>query len=243
MFQDSTVPRGRRPYAFAFSFLFQCLGLALLAAVSIVVAPSLPTAVWTDVLLTPPPPRSAPPPAAEVVRSRAPARFTELVQPTAIPDRVRIIVDDPSDFAEAALPGIPDLGLGPGAGGGTGLPIGVPGPSGPVAPPPPPPVEKPAPQPAAPVAVPSLMQEAKLIHRVQPVYPRIAVQTRTEGTVKLQAVIASDGTIERLEATSGHPLLVRAALEAVKQWRYRPTILNGQAVPVATQIDVRFRLR
>jgi protein TonB len=76
---------------------------------------------------------------------------------------------------------------------------------------------------------------------VEPVYPHIAVLTGMQGQVKLHAIIARDGTIQSLSAVSGPPLLVRAALDAVGQWRYRPYILNGEAVEVETFITVNFR--
>ncbi len=84
---------------------------------------------------------------------------------------------------------------------------------------------------------------AKLIRRVQPIYPRLARQARVSGVVRLRAVISGAGVIEKLEVLRGHPLLVQAALEAVAQWRYAPTLLNGQPVAVITEIDVRFVLR
>ncbi|MFI5103977.1 MAG: energy transducer TonB [Terriglobales bacterium] len=87
----------------------------------------------------------------------------------------------------------------------------------------------------------SQLTEAQLLSRVEPVYPRIAVLTGVQGQVKLHAIIARDGTIQSLSAISGHPLLVRAALDAVGQWRYRPYILNGEAVEVETFITVNFR--
>ena len=84
--------------------------------------------------------------------------------------------------------------------------------------------------------------EGNLIHRLQPAYPPLAVQTRTQGQVVLRAVISREGTIENLQVVSGHPLLVRAAIEAVRQWRYRPYVLNGEAVEVETQVTVNFVL-
>jgi periplasmic protein TonB len=87
----------------------------------------------------------------------------------------------------------------------------------------------------------SVLSEAQLLNRVEPVYPRIAVLTGVQGQVKLHAIIARDGTIQSLNVISGHPLLVRAAAEAVGQWRYRPYILNGEAVEVETFITVNFR--
>jgi len=86
------------------------------------------------------------------------------------------------------------------------------------------------------------VQAAKIIQRVQPVYPPLARQTRTQGTVRLHAIVRKDGTIKKLEVVSGHPLLQQAALDAVKQWRYAPTLLNGKRVEVDTTIDVVFAL-
>jgi len=83
---------------------------------------------------------------------------------------------------------------------------------------------------------------AKIIKRIQPVYPPLARQTRIQGTVRLHVIIAKDGTIKQLEIMSGHPLLQQAALDAVRQWRYQPTLLNGDPVEVDTTIDVIFAL-
>lgn len=88
----------------------------------------------------------------------------------------------------------------------------------------------------------SHMEPGMLIVRVEPKYPPLAVQSRTQGTVLLTARIGRDGRIEGLEAVSGHPMLIPAALDAVRQWRYRPTMLNGHPVEVETQITVNFRL-
>jgi len=87
----------------------------------------------------------------------------------------------------------------------------------------------------------SVLTEAQLVNRVEPVYPHIAAITGIQGQVKLHAIIARDGSIQSLNAISGHPLLVRAALDAVGQWRYRPYYLNGEAVEVETFITVNFR--
>ncbi|HXO37328.1 MAG TPA: energy transducer TonB, partial [Candidatus Acidoferrum sp.] len=94
---------------------------------------------------------------------------------------------------------------------------------------------------AGPKRITSRLTEAQLVNRVEPVYPRMAVLTGIQGEVKLHAIIARDGRIQSLNAISGHPLLVRAAVEAVEQWRYRPYILNGEAVEVETLITVNFR--
>jgi protein TonB len=88
----------------------------------------------------------------------------------------------------------------------------------------------------------SRMMEGNLIYRVQPNYPLLAKQARVEGKVVLQAVITRQGAIDNLQIVSGHPMLIRAALEAVRQWRYRPYVLNGEPVEVETQVIVNFIL-
>ena len=88
----------------------------------------------------------------------------------------------------------------------------------------------------------STILEGSLIRRVQPVYPPMARNVRVQGSVVLAAVIGKDGTIENLRLMSGHPMLVPAAIAAVSQWRYRPYILNGEAIEVETQITVNFIL-
>lgn len=83
---------------------------------------------------------------------------------------------------------------------------------------------------------------AMLIHRVEPVYPILAKQTHREGRVELRATIGTDGTIQSLQIVAGDPLFQLSAQEAVQQWRYRPTILNGQAVEVDTYITVIYTM-
>jgi periplasmic protein TonB len=87
----------------------------------------------------------------------------------------------------------------------------------------------------------SVLSEAQIVSRVEPVYPRTAVLAGIQGQVKLHAIIARNGRIESLELMSGPPLLVQAAIDAVRQWRYRPYYLNGEAVEVETFITVNFR--
>lgn len=88
----------------------------------------------------------------------------------------------------------------------------------------------------------SAMMEGNLIHRVEPQYPMIAKQIRIQGTVVVQAFVSADGRIERPRVLSGPDILARAALDAVKQWQYRPYYLNGQPIEVETQITVKFTL-
>jgi len=94
----------------------------------------------------------------------------------------------------------------------------------------------------APLRVGGKVQAAKIVHQVTPVYPPLARQTHTSGIVRLEAVISRSGTIESLQVMSGHPLLTQAALDAVRQWVYQPTLLNNVPVEVLTQIDVNFKL-
>jgi protein TonB len=86
----------------------------------------------------------------------------------------------------------------------------------------------------------SELKMGQLTHRVEPVYPKMAIVTRVEGQVQLHAVVAKDGSIRTLEVIHGHPLLARAAVDAVKQWRYQPYKLNGEPVEVETFITVNF---
>jgi len=86
------------------------------------------------------------------------------------------------------------------------------------------------------------VSQGLLIKKVQPSYPPLARQARIQGTVTLQAEISKDGTIENLRLMSGHPMLAPAAIEAVKQWRYKPYLLNGEPVAVETTVMVNFTL-
>jgi protein TonB len=84
------------------------------------------------------------------------------------------------------------------------------------------------------------IQQAVLIYRKDAEYPKIAKQTGAKGTVRLLATIGTDGSIKKVKVVSGHPMLTNAAAEAVKQWRYRPTLLNGQPVEAETEVLVNF---
>jgi periplasmic protein TonB len=107
----------------------------------------------------------------------------------------------------------------------------------------PPRVVPPPQQEKRPVKVSGGVMQAQLISRVEPRYPPLAVQTRQSGTVVLHAIISRDGRIDALQVVSGSPFFVQAALEAVRQWRYRPTMLDGEPVEVETTISVEFRLQ
>ncbi len=111
-----------------------------------------------------------------------------------------------------------------------------------VAPPPPKPAATMQKQPTAPIAVGGDVQMAKLIRKVTPLYPALAITARISGVVRLIGTIGKDGTIRNLQLVSGHPMLARAALEAVRQWVYKPTLLNGMPVEVIAPIEVNFTL-
>ena len=95
---------------------------------------------------------------------------------------------------------------------------------------------------AKPRPISSGVMEGMLVHKVIPTYPAIGRAVRAQGTIQLQATISRDGTIENLRVVGGPPLLQQAAVDAVKQWRYRPYLLNGEPVEVETTINVDFKL-
>ncbi len=156
--------------------------------------------------------------------------------PFVAPGRIPHIVDmgfgEPSP--DPGGPYIGDTGTGFPSGLGNGPPMPNFGGNNPV-----PPV---APKPTVHQFRTSSIMEGSLIHRVQPVYPPLARSVRVQGSVVLAAVISKAGTIENLRVISGHPMLVPSAIDAVSQWRYRPYILNSEAIEVETQITVNFFL-
>jgi periplasmic protein TonB len=177
----------------------------------------------------------ATPPAVKVVRRASSIDITKA--PVEIPKTIAQIHDEP-----ARLPDEPSGVLGslpPGVQGGsedgvwnsimTGLSASVP--------PPRPKVTK-----VTRIVVGGRVEAAKAIFQPKPEYPPLAKMARIQGAVRLEAVISRDGTIQDLKLISGHPLLVKAAEEAVARWRYQPTLLNGEPVEVATEIDVDFIL-
>jgi protein TonB len=169
----------------------------------------------------------------------------KLMAPKEIPKEIAVIKEDelpPPTGGVGVVGGIPGGVPGGTPGGVIGGIIG----SVPVAappPPPPPPVKKEEkPKPPQRIRVGGNVQQARLVSQPKPVYPPLARQARIQGTVRFNAVIGTDGTIQNLQLVNGHPLLVPAATAAVKQWVYKPTLLNGEPVEVVTQIDVNFTL-
>jgi protein TonB len=126
-------------------------------------------------------------------------------------------------------------------GGGGGLISGVPtdlGTSDSAAPPPPPP----PPKKKEPVRVGGSIQSSKLIRRVEPVYPDLAKRARVQGVVLLEVTVDETGNVSEINIIRGHPLLNQAAVDAVEQWKYSPTLLNGEPVPVKATVTVTFQL-
>jgi TonB family protein len=113
-----------------------------------------------------------------------------------------------------------------------GLPAGAP-------PPPPPP---PRPRKADPVRVGANVQESKILRKVDPVYPELAKRARVAQMVTLEVIVDEEGNVTSVNVKKGHPLLDQAATDAVKQWKYSPTLLNGYPVPVITTVTVIFKL-
>ena len=165
-------------------------------------------------------------------RHRQPRTACHFCVPPTIPRTIPTRYTDPSDEVNSAPQG---LGLSiPGAPGGS---IPIPDARTPV---PPPPAEHR-------IARPSLLRmtqldPAMLIYRVDPIYPALPRQIHKEGRVELHARIATDGSVESLEVVGGDPMFFQSALEAVRQWRYRPTILNGQPVEIDTHITVIYTM-
>jgi len=246
MFEQSLLDTGKTktPWTVAVSFAIQALLLGVMVIIPLLNYYELPaTELMTFLVAPPPPPPPPPPPAAVVIQKVIPREFDtgKLVQPTEIPDEIAIIKEEdmpPAATIAGVVGGVPGGTIGGSLGGVIG---GIISNQPLVAPPPPPPVKKKKAIPKR-IRVGGSVQKARLAKRVSPRYPPLARQARIQGTVKLTAIIARDGSVEKLEVGSGHPLLVPSAIEAVRQWRYKPTLLNGVAVEVVTQIDVIFKL-
>jgi periplasmic protein TonB len=240
MFEDMVVSTSKsiktnKPWTVVVSMLFQMGFLAVLILIPLIYTEALPKTMMATLLVAPPPPPPPPPPPAQIVHVKPQVHLMDagkLVAPKAIPKEVKIIKED----AEPDMGAVGGVGVVGGVGGGSigGVLGGVMGGMG--AAPPPPKVTP------SRIKQGGNVQQAKLINQVRPAYPPLARQTRISGTVRLHAIIGKDGSVESLTLESGHPLLVQAALDAVKQWRYQPTLLNGVPVEVDTTIDVIFTL-
>ena len=248
MFSDSLLQhqgqKGRQTWATFLSFILQCLFLGVLLLLPLYFTETLPKSQLMTFLVAPPPPPPPPPPAEQQMTRVIKQIQTDLLAggqlrtPTRIPTKVQMIKE------EEAPPPMPSSGGVVG-----GVPGGIPGGQlngviGGI-------VNStsnlsyiPKLQPVVPqrVRISQGVTKGMLVHQVQPAYPGIAKAARIQGNVVLQAIISKDGSIQDLQLVSGHPMLVPAAIEAVKQWRYRPYLLNEQPVEVETTISVIFSL-
>ena len=239
MFEQTFVGRGERgrsPAAMAVSFTGQAALILCLMLAPLLRPQALRYVLQRGSLDVPHAPAKAiettVPPAHAAV-SRQVFRATTLQAPAHIPRRVAMITDQAPELTlEGPAAGIPAADLAPGVFAPLDA-IAKPRPAAPL-----PPVRKPAPR----VRVSANVQQALLVYQIKPLYPALARSARISGTVVLQATIGKDGSIQNLQLVSGHPLLTQAALAAVAQWRYRPTLLSGEPVEVATQILVNFVL-
>ena len=249
MFEQTFVAgaaKTRRAWMVPVCFAGQLVAVGCMALMPLIFFEGLPQARLTPLPLAVPaayhPP--APPRAVQVVAVNYERVDRRLVAPTVIPVGVHLGPDRPT----AAPPDLAEACPGVCVPGGVDPPEGVrmtrllPQPT---------PVETPRvaprhettkPPTPAPIRVNSTLQEAKLIRRVMPVYPKLAIQIHLAGVVHLAAIIGADGRIRELQVVDGHPILAPAAVDAVRQWVYQPTMLGGNAVEVMTEITVYFNM-
>ena len=235
MFEQSMLlpsPPGKKAGALAASLAAQSFAVGTLLLIPLLYTDRLPFAQLQLPTFLPPTPAPPPPKTEPIAHRRIPPRvWNPLASPTRIPPlntQPEIIDDVPttptSIDTSAFLP--PTLGTIFSR----------------VIPPPPPPPQVIAPVSNQPITVTSEVQAAKLIRKLIPVYPKLAIAARISGTVRLIGVVAKDGSVQQIRVVSGPALLVQAALDAVRQWIYRPTMLNNKPVEVIAPIDVNFTL-
>jgi protein TonB len=227
----------RKTFSTVGSFIFQCILLAFMALLPLMFTEALPKAQLLTFLIAPPPPPPPPPPAApmvKVVRETDVLNNGGLRTPSRIPKKVEMIKEEeapppaPTGGVVGGIPGgIPGGQLGGVIGGiisSTSM------------------AAVPKLEPVKRIRVSQGVTQGLLVHKIQPPYPKIAQAARITGVVELKAIIGKDGNIKELQALSGPPLLIPAAINAVKQWHYRPYLLNGEAVEVETSVTVTFQL-
>lgn len=230
----------KRPWNFVASLGAELLVVSLALLIPLLYSDHLPAIHWKDIMVAPAPLPPAPllikPATGQAGTTRAPSR----------PQPFRLNFDHkteyvPHESTEFAVEAPPGLAPGPLAGETNMLGRFIPNVVALPPPPPKPPVETHKP-PSAPVPVGGDVQMAKLLRKVIPEYPAMAKAARISGIVRLIGIIGKDGAIRNLQLVSGHPMLARAALEAVQQWLYKPTLLNGMPVEVIAPIEVNFTL-
>jgi periplasmic protein TonB len=194
-------------------------------------------------LVAPPPPPPPPPAAAVVVRATPVHRVFEnsgkLIAPTVVPKTIADIKEAPmpdSDFTGGVAGGVPGGVAGGSMGGVIGGVIG--GMNSTIAAPLAPKENKPK----APIRVGGNIRAPKAIIRVSPEYPAIAKQTHISGTVTIDAVLDEQGNVQEMKIVGGPPMLYQAALDALRKWKYEPTYLNDQPVPVQLLVTITFQL-
>ncbi|HET7892251.1 MAG TPA: TonB family protein [Candidatus Sulfotelmatobacter sp.] len=248
MFSDCLLEFGpqrtRKVFATTTSFVINILAIIVMLLIPLAFTEQLPSAQLLTFLVAPPPPPPPPPPAAEQVRRVVRQIETDVLSsgalrtPTKIPQKVQMIKEDeappPMPASGGVVGGVPGGIPGGQMGGVIGSVISA---SSSLA--------------AVPKFVPTAPQRIRisagvtkgmLIQRIEPTYPTLARSARVQGDVVLSAIINTNGQIENLQLVSGHPMLVPAAIAAVKQWHYKPYLLNGQPVEVETTITVIFTL-
>jgi protein TonB len=243
MFDDLVISSAQptmtnKPWTVVLSAILQAALLGILILIPLIYTEALPKQMLTTFLVAPPPPPPPPPPPAQIQRIIKPvARLIQagkMMAPTVIPKKVAMIKEEelPPDIgAVGVVGGVPGGVPGGSAGGVLGGIIGGVGSNLP-----------PPPRAVARIRVGGNVQQASLIRMVQPIYPPIAKTAHVSGTVILHAIIAKDGTVEDLQYISGPGLLMKSAMDAVRMWRYKPTMLNGEPVEVDTTISVVFTL-
>lgn len=238
MFEQSVLPsvHTKRPVAFVLVTAAELLAIAAaVAAPLFLIPPLIPPKLQTALRFT----RAVTLVRAEPKTIKAASARRMFTPPGKFyaPARIPVHVAPMQDIGSIESPDVSPTGTAEGSTGvpgvleGTGLAI-------PAAPP----QLASKPKAQAPVRVSQGVQEAKLINKVVPVYPRLAIQTRQFGKVNLVATIGKDGHVSQLQVIDGPMFLVSAAVEAVKQWVYRPTLLNGQPVEVIAPIEINFIL-
>lgn len=246
LFSDSVLGFGgeskRRAVATSTSLIVNCLAIALAIIVPLMFTEELPRAQLLTFLVAPPPPPPPPPPAAaavqKVVRVETEMLNGQLRTPTRIPQKVQMIKEEeapPISSTGGVVGGVPGGIPGGQLGGVIG---GIVSAASSMA------ANVPKFVPVVPqrVRISQGVTKGLLIRRVEPAYPPLARSARVQGEVVLSAIISVNGDIENLQLVSGHPMLVPAAITAVKQWKYKPYLLNGQPTEVETTITVIFTL-
>ena len=244
MFEQSlcAAPPGHQAKGIFLSLTAQTAAIGIALLIPLIFTERLSLTLNHELLVAPQPPAPMPPVAkvARPTHANAGPKDGVFRVPPRIPPRIADIHEEAVAAPDIVVPGAVPGGSGVGNGSPIANLINALPKAAALVPPPAPVKKEPAPQ--QPIQVSSGLQSGMLLRQVKPAYPPLARQVRISGTVRLTGQIGKDGTIQKLSVMSGHPLLIPAALEAVRQWVYRPTILNGEPVEVITTIDVNFTL-